>query len=283
MGTEQWVDGRDRIAASLGLNDVGTGGRVIVPPNYVSPQAVAQPANASKIYKKDRRPAWEFIEKIRPGDGPYYVSRAHSDQDLAAVDFLWNSVYGDECGWLEPARGPRYLDRYHAHSTYLVAKAEGRPVGTMRLVANSAEGLPIEQFVDISDLHGNRALVECQRLMILQDFRNRRWRELPYGVLGALFKACLHWSLANSHTYIIADLFTSTKTTPISMLRGMGFEETGKEFIDTELAEPGTSIALILRLGELFSRPFRTDNPFYRYLAEYDDNIDVYALSRTGQ
>jgi N-acyl-L-homoserine lactone synthetase len=254
-----------------------------VPLNDLSPQATPQPASTSKSYRQDRRAAWEFIEKTRPGDGSYYVSRARSDQDLAAVDLLWNSVYGDECGWLEPANGPRYLDRYHTHSTYLVAKAEGRPVGTMRLVVDSAEGLPIEQFVDISDLRGNRTLVECQRLMILQEFRNRRWRELPYGVLGALFKGCLHWSLANSLSHVIADLFTSTKTTPISALMGLGFEETGKEFIDTELEEAGTSIALILRLGELFSRPFRTDNSFYRYLAEYDENIDVYALSHTGQ
>lgn len=250
--------------------------------NHVTTQTAVARDGDGERYRQDRRAAWQFAEKIRQVNDRYYVSRASAEQDLEAVDFLWNAVYGDECGWLGPTTGPRYLDRYHAHSTYLVARAEGRPAGTMRLVVDSAEGLPIEQFADISDLRGNRMLVECQRLMILQEFRNRQWRELPYGVLGALFKACLHWCLANSLTHVIADLFTSTKTTPMSVLLGMGFEETGKEFIDTELDEAGTSVALILKLGELFSRSFRTENPFYRYLAEYDENIDVYALPHTA-
>lgn len=224
-----------------------------------------------------QNPKWKFVEQTRRSDGPYFVYQARTDQDLEAVDFLWNAVYGDECGWLSPADGPRYLDRFHAYSTYLLARAEGRAVGTMRLVADSPEGLPIEQFASISDLRGNSALIECQRLMILPEFRARRWQELPYGVLSALFKACLHWCVTNSMSHIVADVFTNTKTTPITPLMGLGFEETGKEFIDTELNEPDKSIALILKVGELFSRPFRTDSPFFRYLMEYDESIDVYS------
>jgi N-acyl amino acid synthase FeeM len=224
-----------------------------------------------------RRPGgWQFTEQPR-SLGDYRVHRAGSERDLAAVDSLWNAVYGDECGWLKPADGPRYLDRFHPHSTYLVAWVADEPVGTMRLVADSPAGLPIEQFASISELRGNRALVECQRLMILQEFRNRRWQQLPYGVLGALFKACLHWCITNSLSHIVADCFTATKTTPIGILKNLGFEDTGKVFIDTELDEPGESIALILKVGELFSRPFRTDSPFFRYLMEYDEYIDVYS------
>lgn len=247
-------------------------------PSNAVPERTLGSGGAAKVSQPpEQRSSWRFIEQFRPGDGPYYVSPARSRQDFEAVNQLWNAVYGDECGWLPPAEGARYLDRYHAHSTYLVAKAEGRAVGTMRLVADSREGLPIEQFVDIADLRGERTLVECQRLMILPEFRNRRWQDLPYGVLGALFKGCLHWCVANSLTHVIADLFTSTKTTPIGVLKSIGFEDTGKEFIDTELSEPDKSIALILRIGELFSRTFRTNSPFYRYLMEYDEKVDVYS------
>jgi N-acyl-L-homoserine lactone synthetase len=219
----------------------------------------------------------KFVEAARNKNAPYCVYKVQGVQDLAAVDGLWNEVYAAECGWLKPADGPLYLDRFHAVSTYLVARAQGRAVGTMRLVPDSAVGLPIEQFVSIASLRENKSLTECTRLMILPEFRRRRWQAMPYGVLGALFKGCLHWSITNGMDHIIADVFTSTKTTPLRILTSIGFEETGLKFVDTELNEADKSVALILKVGELFSRSFRTDNEFYRYLMEHDDYIDVYS------
>ena len=62
-------------------------------------------------------------------------------------------------------------------------------------------------------------------------------------------------------------------------LLSMGFTETGLEFVDTELNEPDRSVALLLQVGELFSRSFRSDAPFYRYLMSYDEVVDVYAAT----
>ncbi|ROO86430.1 acetyltransferase (GNAT) family protein [Actinocorallia herbida] len=190
---------------------------------------------------------------------------------------LWNAVYGTEFGWLPPGGGPCHKDRYDDHSTYLMVRVGHQVVGTMRLVADSADGLPVEQFVNIDELRPpGRRLIECQRLMILEEHRNQRYPNLPYGVLGGLVKACVHWCVRKGITHILADLFTETPTTPIGPLKALGFTETGKEFIDTELQQAGTSVALLLDVGELFSRPFRTTNPFYRYLMEYDEIVDVY-------
>ncbi len=68
----------------------------------------------------------------------------------------------------------------------------------------------------------------------------------------------------------------STATTPMAPLLALGFTETGIEFVDTELAEPDESVALLLEVGELFSRPFRSSNPFYRYLMTPCGVVDVY-------
>lgn len=147
----------------------------------------------------------------------------------------------------------------------------------MRLVRDSTDGLPIEQFADITELRGrNRRLIECQRLMILSECRNQRLPEMPYGVFAALVKGCLHWSLRNNYSHIVADLFLSTATTPMAPLLALGFTETGIEFVDSELDEPDRSIALLLDLGELFSRAFRCTSPFYRYLMEPDTEVAVY-------
>ncbi|GAB2830109.1 hypothetical protein GCM10022221_30980 [Actinocorallia aurea] len=224
-----------------------------------------------------RPKGWEFTEQAKDPLSEQRIYLAEDDADLAAVDMLWNAVYGAEFGWLPPEGGPRHKDRYDDHSTYLMARVENRVVGTMRLVTDSAAGLPVEQFADIAELRApGRRLIECQRLMILADHRNQRFAHLPYGVLGGLVKGCLHWCLRNGTTHILADLFTETKTTPIGPLRALGFTDTGKEFIDTELQQAGTSVALLLDTGELFSRPFRTTHPFYRYLMEYDEIVDVY-------
>ncbi|MDI2132414.1 N-acyl amino acid synthase FeeM domain-containing protein [Yinghuangia seranimata] len=221
-------------------------------------------------------PGWKFVPHVRDPDLPSSVYRAASDADFVAIDGLWADVYGAEFGWLPSGTGPAYKDRYHENATYLLARVEHQVVGTMRLVADSAGGLPIEQFVGIDDIRPGRRLIECQRLMILPEFRNRRFPEFPQGVLAGLVKGCIHWCLANGVTHILADLFTQTATTPIGPLRALGFEETGKEFVDTELSQAGSSVALLLRTGELFSRTFRTASPFYRYLMEYDEFVDVY-------
>ncbi|MFF4032758.1 GNAT family N-acyltransferase [Streptomyces sviceus] len=220
---------------------------------------------------------WEFREEPKDADQPFFLYIASTEADFEAVDALWEAVYGEECGWLPAAEGPRHKDRYDAQSTYLLVRAEGRVVGTMRLVEDGSGGLPIEQFVSIDDLRGpRRRLIECQRLMILPEYRNRRYDLMPYGVLAALVKGCIHWCVVHNATHIVADLFTETATTPIAPLVALGFEETGKEFIDTELEGSGRSIALLLRVAELFSRPFRTSASFYRYLIEYDSTVDVY-------
>ncbi|MBB5953858.1 hypothetical protein FHS29_000428 [Saccharothrix tamanrassetensis] len=221
---------------------------------------------------------WHFIEDSPPppGDSAIYLAGAESDFD--DVDAIWREVYGREYGWL-PADAPAlHKDAFHPHSTYLLASAGGRAVGTMRLVVDSERRLPIEQFTAIDELRDDdRRLIECQRLMVLGEYRNRRVPGMPYGVFAALIKGCLHWCLRNSYSHIVADLFRSTATTPMKPLLSLGFTETGIEFVDRELDEPDRSVALLLHIGELFSRSFRCSTPFYRYLMEPDARIAVYS------
>ncbi|MEV8057710.1 GNAT family N-acetyltransferase [Streptomyces antimycoticus] len=252
---------------------------VVIMKSWSTPQKLMHSGDRSATGKPSGKhlTGWEFHEEPKNTDQPFFLHIASTEVDFEAVDALWEAVYGQECGWLPTADGPRHKDRYDARSTYLLARAEGRVVGTMRLVEDGTGGLPIEQFVSIDDLRNpGRRLIECQRLMILPEYRNLRYDVMPYGVLAALVKGCIHWCVVRNATHIVADLFTETATTPIGPLVALGFEETGKEFIDTELEGSGRSIALILRVAELFSRPFRSTSPFYRYLMEYDSTVDVY-------
>jgi N-acyl-L-homoserine lactone synthetase len=221
---------------------------------------------------------WRFVPTRRAANG-YSVHPAQTDSDFRHVDAVWRAVYGREFGWLRIDAGVLHEDRYHAQSIYLLGVVENEVVGTMRLVRDSHDGLPVEQFVSIDKIRadGNRSLIECQRLMILAEHRNHRLPQMPFGVLAALVKGCLHWCIRNGVTHIVADLFAGTATTPIGPLIALGFTETGLEFVDTELDEPDRSVALLLEVGELFSRSFRSDSAFYRYLMTPDEVTNVYS------
>ncbi|HEY6794527.1 MAG TPA: GNAT family N-acyltransferase [Kineosporiaceae bacterium] len=222
---------------------------------------------------------WRFVDAPVSGQINSGVYLAQTQDDFDGVNLVCDDVYGRECGWLGPDAIPLTKDPYHASSTYLVAADAGRLVGIMRLVADSAQGLPVEQFASVDPLRGapgSRRLIECQRLMVLNAYRNVRLEAFPYGVFAGLVKGCLHWCLTHGWTHIVADLFLNTATTPMTTLLAIGFEDTGIEFVDTELAEPDRSVALLLRVGELFSRTFRSNSPFYRYLIERDPTVRVY-------
>jgi N-acyl-L-homoserine lactone synthetase len=221
---------------------------------------------------------WRFLPTPRPAIHGTGVYPAESRSDFDHVEELWRAVYGRELGWLPADAAALHADRFHPHSVYLLAQVDGEVVGTMRLVRDSDAGLPVEQFVSIEKIRdaATPRLIECQRLMIMPDQRNQRLAEMPFGVLGALVKGCLHWCLANGYSHIVADLFVDTPTTPTAPLLALGFTETGLEFVDTELAEPDRSTALLLQVGELFSRAYRCASDFYHYLIAPDPAVDVY-------
>jgi hypothetical protein len=198
---------------------------------------------------------------------------ATSEEELAEVDGLWRDVYGRERHWLDPEQhGELYRDRYHAHSTYLVASADDRAIGTMRLVSNSDERLPVQQFMSPDALTRRMRVIECQRLMVRADYRKRRdERTCPFGVFASLIKATLHHCLRNRVTHVVADLFTDTDTTPMGQLGALGFRQLGEPFVDFELSEKSTSVALMLEIADLLSAAFRHKEPFHRYLVTPDD------------
>lgn len=222
--------------------------------------------------------SWAFVERSLPSDRSSAVQLAVQDDDLRAVEKLWQMVYGRELAWLPSDDSTRVEDQFHPVSTYLTARIGNELVGTMRIVVDSHAGLPVEQFVEIDDIRASRSrvLAEVQRLMILPKYRNTRCEGMPFGVLAAMIKGCLHWCVRNGVSHVVADLFLNTATTPIKPLLAIGFEETGLEFVDAELNENDKSTALLLEIGELFSRSFRCDSPFYRYMMAYDHVVDVY-------
>src|SRR5580658_8768205 len=93
-----------------------------------------------------------------------------SSAPLQKVEWLWKQVYADEMEWLVSG-ATSHVDIYHDHSSYLLVEpicddGSRQPVGTARLVSDSAAGLPVERFFPLGALKEDRKFIEIQRLIV---------------------------------------------------------------------------------------------------------------------
>ncbi len=212
------------------------------------------------------------LTAARPLDGVWF---ARTGEELDGADRICEAIYGTELGWL--SRGEELLtrDKYHPHARYLLAWAGGIPVGLMRIVADSSVGLPVESFIDVSDFKCPHGSIECQRLMVLSQYRSFRCRHFPFGVFGALLKAAIQYCCSSDVRQILADLFLATKTTPLKRLCKLGFVETGLTFHDNELGVEGLSTVLVATPSILRDTIARSEGRFPRYLEPHDPRATV--------
>ncbi|SER51329.1 Acetyltransferase (GNAT) domain-containing protein [Pseudomonas sp. NFACC02] len=193
---------------------------------------------------------------------------ASTEPDLAKVQTIWEEVYKEELGWLDETNTDPRNDRFHASSVYLLATgSEGEPVGVMRMVIDSAQGLPVENFIDITPLReaAQGSLVECARLMVPARYRDQKFTAYPHGVFAALVKAALHHCLKEKNYNVLANCFLDTRTTPIKALVQMGFKDLNIRFRD-ELKEASECTVLHLDIKDMLSIFYGQENGLGNYI-----------------
>lgn len=193
---------------------------------------------------------------------------ASTEPDLAKVQAIWEEVYKEELGWLDETNTDPRNDRFHASSVYLLATgSEGEPVGVMRMVIDSAQGLPVENFIDIAPLRhaAQGSLVECARLMVPARYRDQKFAAYPHGVFAALVKAALHHCLKEKNYNVLANCFLDTRTTPIKALLQMGFKDLNIRFRD-ELKEASECTVLHLDIKDMLSIFYGRENGLGNYI-----------------
>jgi len=211
------------------------------------------------------------------GDGLVRYCIAGSPAEFDMIDHLWREVYVEERKWLSPQAKNIFADKYHPHSAYLLALMNERPIGTVRIVLDSAIGLPIEQFFVLGPLKESQRFAESQRLIVSPTFRKRKVKGAPYGMWAALIKACVHYCFLNKVSCVLADVFTDAANLPmVEKFERIGFHKIGCPFQDTELDAPGSSIAMLLTLPQLLSRVYTSPSPFFEYLLQYDPTFSFY-------
>src|ERR1044072_3100967 len=98
---------------------------------------------------------------------------ASSAAEFELIDQLWREVYVEERKWLPPKTKNIFEDKYHPYSAYLLAVKDETPIGTLRIVLDSAIGLPIEQFFVPGPLKECHKFAESERLIVSQAIPKR--------------------------------------------------------------------------------------------------------------
>jgi N-acyl-L-homoserine lactone synthetase len=202
---------------------------------------------------------------------------ASTSADFEQINRLWYEVYVKEMGWLSSTSEELFLDRYHPYSVYFLGSIDGIAVSTLRLVVDSPIGLPIEQFFRLGSIKTNRRFVEGQRMMVSSSFRQRKFKDAPFGLLMSLIKAAFHYCFIHEISHIVADTFISTATTPLKTFKLLGFEDIGCPFHDTELSDSSESVALVLDVAKLVPKAYQVKGKLFHYLLEFDPAFQFYS------
>jgi hypothetical protein len=212
---------------------------------------------------------------LAQGSAPIRYTIARTEADITQVAQLWRAIYIKERQWLRPSPHSLVHDDYHECSTYLLARSGCKAVGTVRLVMDSETGLPVERFLPLGPLKRPSGVAEAQRLMVAAEARHLACRGAPFGVWAGLVKACVHLCFAKGISHVVADVFTERSM--IAKFRALGFEKVGDAFVDGELDESSTSVAMLLTLEQLLKHAYQRRDRFFSYLFAFDPAFEFYA------
>lgn len=160
------------------------------------------------------------------GEVSFRAVRGSLDPDVLAVR---DAVYvGDQSRLSSTSDMTGTFDRYDAAATYLVAYGAGRPVGVVKVIADSPAGLPCEEHVSLGSLRSHHRVAEIGHLLTVPEVRQR-------GIGMALMRHGLVYAVqVAGATALLADFFADGD------LRGglrsfyelIGFTTVGEAFQD---------------------------------------------------
>lgn len=211
---------------------------------------------------------------------------AHWSEHIRKVEGLWERVYAKELEWLVPG-ATRRADAYHPHSAYVLLELVSEdglrlPVGTARLVADSPAGLPIERFFPLGPLKEDRKFIEIQRLVVVPEFRSKRFVGAPFGLMARMMREIMRYAIgAGRASFLVADVFDDPQVSPIGPLREIGFDQIGVAFQDTELHSATPSYAMVINRSRFIEQVLSSRaSALLRYVAGIDHRSEQAPLRR---
>ncbi|KUJ41272.1 hypothetical protein ACZ90_68020 [Streptomyces albus subsp. albus] len=204
------------------------------------------------------------------GNVEFRLARSASDKD--AVVQLRDAVYVRDQGRLaDAADTAATFDRFDATAEYIVAYLAGEPVGTVKVVPDSAAGLPCDDVVDLGGLRPGNRLVEFGHLMTLPGMRQRR-------IGMALMREGLMRSVREHRaTHILGDFFVDDTGRMRDFYTVIGFTPVGDPYPDARFEEAPLSVVGVLDIADAVRRARTAEGDGAELLRYFFGDFDSYA------
>jgi predicted GNAT family N-acyltransferase len=197
---------------------------------------------------------------------------ARSKTERADVVRLRDAVYVQDQGRLaDVADTAGTFDRYDAYAEYILAYDGDEAVGTVKLIADSAAGLPCDTVVDLTELRGlgDSRLVEFGHLMTLPRIRGQ---EVGMALMREGLVRCV---ARHGATHILGDFFVDDGGGLRSFYTDIGFVGLGAPYQDARFKDAPLSLVGVLDVRAAAARA-RSDTelgnrPLQYFFHDYDE------------
>ncbi|MEU2420823.1 GNAT family N-acetyltransferase [Streptomyces sp. NPDC007851] len=164
------------------------------------------------------------------------------------------------------------FDRFDAHSFYIVAYSGAEPIGTVKIVPDSAAGLPCEDVADVGKLRAEHRLVEFGHLMTLPDVRNNRVG------MRLMREALVHSVRVHDVTCVLGDFFVDDLEGRLrDFYTEIGFFPVHGPYRDTRFTGAPLSMVAALDVPDAARRCRAAGADGSRVLRYFFQDFDAYA------
>lgn len=196
------------------------------------------------------------------------IKIARTLEEREAVYHLRYRVFAEEMGYVRPEEFPDKMlfdefDEMEKTKIFMAVK-DGEPVGTIRIIKDVPQGLPMDGYTDFTELRRRYRIAECSRLLTAPEYRKRN----ADVILMGLVKIGTIWSVQNGIDYIV---ITARQEVANSFFSKLGFKPIAEpvnlpEFNDphalpmgiklTEVLDPARSF--IIKESKNIEEPYRS-------------------------
>jgi len=195
------------------------------------------------------------------------VTRVVEPSDLEALYRFRHEVYVEDLGWLPSHPSGLIRDGYDDLAyNYAAFDGDGAIVGSMRVVPDSAAGLPLERCAPLNGFRTGKKLVELCRLVVHPELKRSR-----LGVL--LMKAGYQRAVMHGASHIMLDTYVGDGET-CDLYRKFGFVDVTGQYEDTEWRYERPVITLSLDIAAAHRDLHETRATLLRHFVSPDPAID---------
>lgn len=193
---------------------------------------------------------------------PTNIFIAKKPTEIDSVFLVRHKVFCEEEGLLTPNKDKRLIDRYDAmpSTKNLVVEIDNKIIGSMRLTLDSEIGLPADKHYNFRDILPNDAhLLHTGMFCVSQEFRNPR-------LTSDLLSMCCYYGISKGATHVVAPINPQIA----NLLKRIGFEVVGEEFIDPTLNTPMLPLVLDAENLKDYFINFVNKNKLQDFIGDYE-------------